>query len=200
MRPDGEDVGVTPVPETAVVALAGRRIDAENTNRRRFSLRDVPAVRSKVAELLVREKARALVASAACGSDLIGLEEAERIGIRRRIVLPFSQRKFRATSVVDRPGAWGASFDRLVFLAEEQGDLIIAGHAQSDEDAAYAAVNKRILEEARALALTIPEGPHRLVAVVVWEGQPRPGNDLTDDFKTAATGAGFTLQEILTLE
>jgi hypothetical protein len=193
-------VGVNPVPETAVVALAGRRIDAEDAVSPRFSSTNVPAVRNRVAELLVREKAVALVASAACGADLIGLEEAERIDIRRRIVLPFSPRKFRATSVADRPGAWGSSFDRLVPLAEEQGDLIIAEHGQSNGDAAYAAVNKLILGEARALARTIPAGPHRLVAVVVWEGEPRPGNDLTDDFKTAAIQAGFTLHVILTTE
>jgi hypothetical protein len=200
LRPNGEHVGVHPVPETAVVALAGRRIDAEDVDRPRFSSTNVPAVRKAVAELLVREKALALVASAACGSDLIGLEEAERINIRRRIVLPFSPRKFRATSVVDRPGAWGSSFDRLVALAEEQGDLIVPENGESDEDIAYAAVNKRILGEAKALARTIPAGPHRLVAVVIWEGQSRSGNDLTDDFKTAAIAAGFTSHVILTTE
>jgi hypothetical protein len=44
----------------------------------------------------------------------------------------------------------------------------------------------------------MPGGPHRLVAVIVWEGQPRPDNDLTDDFKTAAIEAGLTLQIVLT--
>src|SRR4051794_17846073 len=112
--------------ETAVIALAGRRIDAEDADSPRFPARNIPAVRNRLAELLVREKALALVSSAACGSDLIGLEEAERIEIRRRIVLPFSQGKFRATSVVDRPGDWGSSFDRLVAQAEQQGDLVIA--------------------------------------------------------------------------
>ncbi|MEA2981111.1 MAG: hypothetical protein QOF09_2934 [Alphaproteobacteria bacterium] len=193
-------MGVNPVSETAVVALAGRRIDPEDADRPRFPARSIPAVRGRLAELLLREKAVALVASAACGADLIGLEEAERIDIRRRIVLPFSSRKFRATSVVDRPGAWGSSFDRLAALAEQQGDLIIAERGEGDEDTAYAAVNKLILGEAKALARTIPGGPHRLVAVIVWEGRPRPGNDLTDDFKTAAIEAGFTLHVILTTE
>jgi hypothetical protein len=193
-----EHLGIHPVSETAVVALAGRRIDAPDVDRPRFSPRSVPVVRKRLAELLVREKALALVSSAACGSDLIGLEEAERIQIRRRIVLPFSRDKFRATSVVDRPGEWGSSFDHLVALAEEQRDLVIPERGEGDEDAAYAAVNKLILNEAKGLARTTPGGPHRLVAVIVWEGRPRPGNDLTDNFRTAAIEAGFTLHVILT--
>lgn len=195
-----EHVGFNPVTETAVVALAGRRIDAEDTDSPRFPSRNIPAVRNRLAELLIQEKALALVCSAACGADLIGLEEAERIEVRRRIVLPFLPDKFRATSVVDRPGKWGPSFDRLVAQAEQQGDLVIAERGEGDEDAAYAAVNKLILDEAKALARTIPGGPHRMVAVIVWEGRPRPGNDLTDDFKTAAIAAGFMLQQILTTD
>jgi hypothetical protein len=193
-------VGVNPVPETAVVALAGRRIDAEDSDAPRFSSRHVPLVRDRLAALLVRENALALVSSAACGADLIGLEEAERLGLRRRIVLPFSPRRFRATSVVDRAGEWGSSFDRLAAHAGEQGDLIIAEQGGGDEDTAYAAVNQLILGEANALARTIPGGPHRLLALVVWEGRPRAGNDLTDDFKTAAIAAGFTLHVILTTD
>jgi hypothetical protein len=186
------------VSETAVIAIAGRRIDAQDADPPQFSLRNVALVRKRLAELLLAENALALVSSAACGSDLIGLQEAERIQIRRRIVLPFSRDRFRATSVVDRPGEWGPGFDRLVALAEAQGEFVIAGQGEGDEHAAYAVVNQRILGEAKALALAIPGGPHRLLAVIVWEGRPRPGNDVTDDFKTAAIEAGFTVRIILT--
>jgi hypothetical protein len=186
------------VPNTAVVALAGRRIDAEDVDRPRFSSRNIPTVRRRLANLFAQEKALALVSSAACGSDLIGLEEAERIRIRRRIVLPFSREKFRATSVVDRPGDWGSSFDYLVDLAEKQGDLVIPNLGASDADAAYAATNKLILHEAKMLAQVMRGAPHRLVAIIVWEGQPRSHNDFTDDFRIAAIEAGFTLHIVLT--
>jgi len=186
------------VSHRAVIALAGRRIDAPDVDRSRFPALSIPVVRQRLAEVLVQEKALALVSSAACGADLIGLEEAERIQIRRRIVLPFPRDKFRATSVVDRPGVWGSSFDHLAALAEEQGDLVIPEQGEGDEDAAYADVNRLILNEAKALAQTIPGGPHRLVAVIVWEGRPRPGNDLTDDFRAAAIEAGFMLHIVLT--
>lgn len=182
---------------SAVVALAGRRIDAEDANPPRFPSSSIPLVRMRLARLLQQEEALALVSSAACGSDIIGLEEAERIHIRCRIVLPSARDNFRATSVVDRPGEWGARFDHLVNLAEADGDIIILDQGK-DTDAAYAAANKLILHEAKMLAQTMPGGPHRLVAIIVWEGLPRPDNDLTDDFRTAAVEAGFTLHVVLT--
>jgi hypothetical protein len=65
--------------DTAIVALAGRRIDAEGVDNPRFDSRNIPTVRNRLAELFAREKAVALVSSGACGADLIGLEKAERI-------------------------------------------------------------------------------------------------------------------------
>lgn len=76
--------------DPAVVALVGRRIDAVDTNESRFPLEAVPTVRRRLADLFVRERAVTIVCSAACGADLLALEEAERLGLRRRIVLPFS--------------------------------------------------------------------------------------------------------------
>jgi hypothetical protein len=186
------------VSDTAIIALAGRRIDAYNVDCSRFPSRNVPIVRERLAKLFAQENAVALVSSAACGSDLIGLEEAERLHIPCRIVLPFSREKFRAASVVDRPGVWGSSFDYLVDLAEDKGDLVILEGGGSEADAAYAAANKLILHEAMMLAQAMPGAPHRLVAVIVWEGHSRPDNDLTDDFRTAAIEAGFTLHVVLT--
>jgi hypothetical protein len=184
------------VSETAIVALAGRRIDAEGADHRRFPAANIPIVRDRLKELFRREDVVAIVSSAACGSDIIGLEEAEKIHIRRRIVLPFAPERFRASSVVDRPGEWGSAFDRLVAIAEREDELIIVG--QADGDTAYAASNQRIIEEAQLLSRRLSGGQHRLLAVVVWEGQPRPNNDLTDHFRTAAIKAGFEVEVVLT--
>ncbi len=60
----------------AVIALAGRRIDAADAAMPRFPLENIPLVRKRLADLLVQERAVALVCSAACGADLIALEEA----------------------------------------------------------------------------------------------------------------------------
>ena len=110
---------------SAVAALAGRRIDAPDAKEARFPLANVARVRERIAAVLRQHQVAALVASAACGADLIALDEAARLGARRRIVLPFPVDKFREKSVTDRPGDWGALYDRLVRDAAQAGDLIV---------------------------------------------------------------------------
>jgi hypothetical protein len=95
-----------------VIALAGRRVDPPDADFVRFPLKNVLAVRLRIRDALTRHAATTVVASAACGSDLLALDEAGALGLRRRIVLPFDRARFRMTSVVDRPGDWGALFDR----------------------------------------------------------------------------------------
>jgi hypothetical protein len=180
----------------AVVALAGRRIDAEGTHPPRFPLANVPIVRRRLAELLVSENATAIVCSAACGADLIALEEAERLGIRRRIILPFCPDRFRDSSVVDRPGDWGPLFDRLIAAAGIADDLIVVGETDA-EDTAYAAANDAIIREAKQIAEA--DGTYRLLAVIVWEGEQRAGTDATAAFRELAVKAEFEQESILTL-
>ena len=180
----------------AVVALAGRRVDAPGTHPPRFPLENVPLVRKRLAELLAGEGAAALVCSAACGADLVALEEAERLGVRRRIVLPFSPERFRQTSVVDRPGEWGPVFDRLVTAASAAGDLVVLDAGEGD--VAYAAANEAIVREAQALA-QLGGAAQRLVAVVVWEGAARSGSDATGGLRDLAAKAGFEERSVPTL-
>jgi hypothetical protein len=183
----------------AVIALAGRRIDAEGSDPPRFPLMNVPVVRARLAEVFSSESIAALVCSAACGADLIALEEAERVGRKRRIVLPFSPERFRATSVIDRPGEWGPVFDRVVAAAEAADDLVVLdGGIVGDETAAYAAANEAIIREAQALARA-GGTPRRSVAIVVWEGAARAGSDATEDFRRLALAAGFDARAVLTL-
>jgi hypothetical protein len=181
----------------AVVALAGRRIDAEGTDPPRFPLANVPLVRKRLAELLRAENAAAVVCSAACGADLVALEEAERLGQRCRIVLPFRLEQFRETSVVDRPGDWGPVFDRLISAAEAAGDLVVLDSSAGNDDTAYAAANAAIVREAKHLAQS--GAPHRLVAVVVWEGAARAGTDASQGFRDLAARAGFEQRTVLTV-
>ena len=181
----------------AVVALAGRRVDAPGTEPPRFPLENVPVVRERLAELLTRERAAALVCSAACGADLVALEEAERLGLRRRIVLPFAPERFRETSVVDRPGDWGGAFDRLVAAASAAGDLVVLDAGEGD--AAYAAANEAIIREAQALARGSGGAPRRPVAVVGWDGSARAGTDATAGFRNLVAKAGFDERSVGTL-
>ena len=125
----------------AVIALSGRRIDAEPTSTPRFPFAQVDRVGMEIADRLRRTRAIALVCSAACGADLIALETAQQMGLPTRIILPFSAARFRETSVVDRPRPefWGSMFDRVTSAARAHGDLIELDAAEADD--AYSMAN-----------------------------------------------------------
>jgi hypothetical protein len=178
-----------------VIALAGRRVDAPGAATPRFPPTNVAAVRERLHSLLVEQQAQAVVCSAACGADLLALEAAGALGIRRRIVLPYARDRFRATSVVDRPGDWGERFDRILDAVEATGDLVVLGYAEGDE-AAYPAINRAILEQAGALAALLrqPVG-----AVVVWDGAARGTDDVTAAFFQEAQHRGLPVWHISTL-
>jgi predicted acylesterase/phospholipase RssA/tetratricopeptide (TPR) repeat protein len=182
--------------DSAIIAFAGRRIDADDTNAARFSRDAVPTVRRRIADLLIRESAVVIVCSAACGADILALEEAECLGVRRRIVLPFAADRFRVTSVIDRPGDWGRRFDRLVQVAAESGDLVVLSGDPDNGEAAYSAANEAIIAEAKRLAQI--GTTRRLIAAIVWEGSARPDGDATAEFRNLAAAAGFEDRVILT--
>ena len=88
------------------MALAGRRIDGADADSVHFPLVNVEFVRGEIAELFAEQHVSALFCSASCGTDLVALEVAKTLGIRRLVVLPYARDLFRETSVVDRPGEW----------------------------------------------------------------------------------------------
>jgi hypothetical protein len=177
-----------------VAALAGRRIDAADATAPRFPLASIDSVRGRLEALLRSERIETLVCAAACGADLIALDVAGALGLRRRVVLPFASERFRATSVIDRPGDWGPLFGRIMGEVAAAGDALIMDLDEAD-DATYAAVNDAILSEAEALA---GADPSDVIAVVVWEGRSRGEGDLTDTFATSARTRGHPLREVLT--
>ena len=177
-----------------VTALAGRRIDAADADTPRFPLVNAEIVRDRLKALLRAKGSDTLVCSAACGADLIALDVAGELGLRRRVVLPFGPGRFRATSVTDRPGDWGPLFDRIIDEVQAKGDVVLLGLDEGD-DATYAAANDAILNEAEALAA---EPPADVVAVIVWEGGSRGEGDLTEAFATSARARGHPAREVLT--
>jgi hypothetical protein len=187
----------------AVVALGGRRIDPEPTLTPRFPFNQVNRVGMQIADQLSRSHAVALVCSAACGADLIALETAQKMGLRTRIILPFSAARFRKTSVVDRPRPefWGAMFDRVASVARTHGDLVELDIAETND--AYSAANAVVIDEARKLAGSKDHGrssgPLSLIALVVWEGASRGADDNTNKFAELARHSGFRVEQVLTL-
>ena len=189
-----------------VVALAGRRVDPPETDTPRFPHENVGLVRELLRSFMQDRRAAALVCSAACGADLVALEAAEAVGLRRRVVLPFGRERFRETSVVDRPGDWGPLYDRVIDAAKRAGDLVVL-EGVGEGGAAYAAANEAILDEALRLAgvpaapgsdAIRPVLPATAVAVIVWDGQSRGEDDATQQFAASARKRGLAVDEVLT--
>ena len=183
-----------PDAATAVVVVAGRRIDAPDSDVTRFPLHNRDRVRQLIASALRSQPVSALISSGACGADLLALDVARRAGIRRRLILPFAVDRFKETSVVDRPGHWGALFDGLIADAAADDDLVILEAGDGDE--AFAATNLAILDEGERLAATANA---RRRALIVWDGASRGQDDLTDQFRVEAVARGWSVEEIRTI-
>jgi hypothetical protein len=180
---------------TTIVVLAGRRIDADGTPPR-FPLSNRDMVRFRIADKLRLLDAGVLVASGACGADLLAHQAARALGIRSRMVLPFDSARFKQTSVVDRPGGWGDLFDVVCGAAAGAGDLVVLPPA-ADDTAAFLAANSALLDEAATLAAQ-ERSPSQLVALIVWDG-PRRTGDVTKDFADRAAERGIPVETIPTL-
>jgi hypothetical protein len=123
---------------------------------------------------------------------LIGLQEASKLNIDCRIVLPLDPVVFRASSVIDRPGNWGPSFDAAVETARSLNNLIVLEN-QSSNDEAYRQATIEIVAEANAAA-----APEKALAVVVWDGESRGTGDFSVLFRTLAKECGMRERQILT--
>jgi hypothetical protein len=176
-----------------VVAAAGRRVDQSDAAPERFPLRNRARVRDAISSALAEKAVSVLVSSAACGTDLLALEAAGALGIRRRVILPFDLDRFRAQSVIDRPGDWGPLFDTLIADVAARSDLVILRAGEGDH--AYAQANVAILAEGDALAAAT--GVAR-VALIAWEGASRGPGDLTYLFRAEAVYRGWVIEEVLT--
>jgi hypothetical protein len=177
-----------------IIALAGRRVDAAAAKPPRFPLQNVALVRIRVRAMLEAQGSKVVVCSAACGADLIALSEAGSLGLRRRVVLPFDRRRFRDTSVTDRPGDWGALYDDVLDEVQANGDLVVMENTSDEE--AYSAANLAIFHEAASLAkqLHYPTG-----AALVWDGVSRGDHDITEEFGIEARKRGLAVIEVKTI-
>ena len=185
-----------------IAALAGRRIDvedgAEDAREPRFPAENADRVAVAIRSLLKSRNVHTLVCSAACGADLLALDVAGQLGIRRRVVLPSDPDRFRTTSVVDRKDIsrdWGGIYDRARKEVERQGDLVVL-LLEGDRHAAYLAANTMILQQASHLA---KKARQPVLAVVVWNGASRGTEDVTAAFLEEARRQQLPVEEIFTL-
>ncbi len=171
-----------------VVVSAGRRVDAPDAATPRFPLQNVKIVRARVEEYLQQQRPSAIVASAACGADLILLQAAQNLP--RYVLLPSSPEEFRESSVTDRPGDWGAIYDEVLHGA--QVDVLQVPSGQEG----YLAINDRLLDKAQAVAGDLGTS---VAALVIWNQESRGDDDVTEHFLREAGERNFPIREISTL-
>jgi hypothetical protein len=182
--------------QSKIAVLAGRRPDAVGQPIPRFPLARVPAVQQELTRLFQAEEFTTLVCAAACGADLLALQVALELGLTAHVVLPFDPTLFRRTSVVDRPGNWGPSYDLLIAHAKRQ-HLLTVLHLPEGEQHTYEQGNDALI--AKAQELSLPTGPSP-TSVVVWDGASRGADDVTQHFRQACQRAGFREHQLLTKE
>ena len=120
--------------------------------------------------------------------------------MQRRIVLPFAAAKFRAESVIDRPGDWGDLYDGMIAEATASGNLVVLKNGAKQADP-FSATNQRLIEEAFAVSGETPGvrvRKSKLRAVVVWEGRSRGPGDYTQEFADMAKAQGIPVEVVLT--
>jgi hypothetical protein len=184
-----------------IVAVAGRRIDAAGARPPRFPLANRRLVARRIASALRRVEAGTLVSSAACGADLLALAAARKLGIRRRIVLPYEREWFLEDSVIDRPGRWATLYNQLCDEACAARDLVTLRQPRGTERAFRAATDAVVaqaLKLARRESRTDPAAA--LTALIVWEGAPRGPDDMSAYMVERMHQAGARVVEVLTLD
>jgi hypothetical protein len=177
-----------------IIALAGRRVDAPAASEVRFPPQNADRVSRELSRLLDEHGVTALVSSAAAGADILALEAAGP-RVHRRIVLPFSAREFRKSSVIDRGEEWGVRYDKILDQLKGPGDIVVLDFSPGD-DAAYVATNGVILDEAERLGRSLGQP---VEALIVWNGQSRGTGDVTAAFREEAGRRGLPIRDIPTL-
>lgn len=173
----------------STIAFAGRRIDAANAEASRFPASAEAGVAERLRDLFEESGARSLVASAACGADILALEAAGELGIRRYVILPFEPPRFRESSVTDRPGDWGPRYDAILESVDPDDiiNLRLAAGA-----GAYDRTNNQILE----MAIELAGRPAKVLGVIAWNGESRGDGDLTEQFARRARARGIEVREV----
>ena len=183
-KPNGMDIPFTPAgvhpgsPRLAV--FSGHMIDSPGRAAPRFP--DDPTLVARVARdigrWLERERIGFAQCSAACGADLIFLDELRKRGVEARVVLPWSEADFISCSV--RPGGerWVREYERL---RARFGSLTCMDGETSSEapGLAFEHCNRHIdhlaLRRARRLATEVRP-------LAVWDGQRGDGPGGTASF------------------
>ena len=105
------------VPKVCV--FSGHMLDREGRQTPRFQAADIKRVQSEISQFFDSNQIGITYSSAACGSDILFLEEANRRGVESIIVLPFSPENFRKSSVSFAGPDWERRFENVLASANK---------------------------------------------------------------------------------
>jgi len=152
----------------AVIAFTGHMIDPPDRAQKRFPQEQEPLVRDEISRKLKELNAGNAYASAACGADIIFLEEMLKRGGEINIILPFEEDKFIETSVNTIPGSnWTERFHDVKARAAK---VQILGYydASSNNQTNFEFANLFLYGAAVARSQTLDTS---IQTLAVWDGQ-----------------------------
>lgn len=176
----GEDIRLAddwlPIPKIAV--FTGHRIDEPGRQPPRFPRSLVDPVRAAISQWLRDHNVRIGFCSAACGADLLFLDELQSLpGSITRVVLPYAEEQFIPDSVA-RTGEpyWKELYHRVLEKAEQV--TIASPHRIGPAGTPFTYANRILLGQAK---LCEQEFQTKLMGLAVWNGQPGDGPGGTAD-------------------
>jgi class 3 adenylate cyclase len=154
-----------------VIVFAGHMIDQPGRPQPRFPAALEQKVRQEIAVRLRRHGEKIGYSGAACGSDILFLEEMLEQKGEANITLPFPPKEFQAASVDIIPRAtWGQRFHRV--LKQATRVIVASEHRVSGSLVAYEYAN--LIQEglARLHARMLDTD---VIPLVVWDHRPCDG-------------------------
>jgi predicted acylesterase/phospholipase RssA len=172
-----------------IIALAGRRIDDRYSAGVSFPHSQIAAVQQKLRDCFQRNKLTHLVCSAACGSDLLAVQEAITLpGVTHiTLILPFDKETFLRVSVIDRGVEWGDLFHKVIRDKRVSVQELQVHHGGAD---VFIETNIHIVSEAKKTGGDVK-------CVVVWDGKEKKGSDYSALFRAEAARADLPVEAIL---
>lgn len=179
-----EMLGVLPMPGVAL--FTGHMIDRPGRAQPRFPARIAAAVGVALGRMLDAAGVGFTYCSAACGADILFIEQALARGIEVNVVLPFGREEFIRTSVAFAGAEWVARFEHALSQAASVSVCVEEGYLGDDVLFGFAAQLSQGLVLLRAEQLET----HALLLAVA-EAEPAPPNGGTWSNVLAWRGLGL---------
>ncbi|MBN1435073.1 DUF4071 domain-containing protein [Candidatus Fermentibacterales bacterium] len=154
-----------------IIVFAGHMIDRPGRAFPRFPPGLEPGARDELRKRLGGHDRVIGFSSAACGADILFLEQLGEMGAETHVVLPFEEQQFIEESVVyAQDGAWVPRFRRVM---ERARTITIASPCKTDDTGLAFEYSNMILLGLAMMKRRELEGS--ILAMALWDGLPGDG-------------------------